>query len=62
YKSLTTHIFDPDDPYIASDAVFGVKGSLLAKFVRVDDAAVAAQQGFKGPFWLVEHDFVLARA
>lgn len=62
YKSLTTHIFDPDDPYIASDAVFGVKSSLLAKFVRVEDPAAAAQQGFQGPFWLVEHDFVLARA
>jgi len=33
FDSLTTHIFDPDDPYIGSDAVFGVKESLLADFV-----------------------------
>lgn len=32
FDTLTTHIFDPDDPYIASDAVFGVKESLMAEF------------------------------
>ena len=30
YDRLTTHIFDPDDPYLDSDAVFGVKESLIA--------------------------------
>lgn len=61
YETLTTHIFDPDDPYINSDAVFGVKESLLAEFRHVDDAARARQLEFKSPFWEVEHDFVLAR-
>jgi catechol 1,2-dioxygenase len=61
YDTLTTHIFDPDDPYINSDAVFGVKESLLADFVRVDDPAAAAELGFEGPFWDVTFDFVLAR-
>jgi protocatechuate 3,4-dioxygenase beta subunit len=61
YDTLTTHIFDPDDPYINSDAVFGVKESLLADFVRVDDPARAAELGFEGPFWDVTFDFVLAR-
>jgi catechol 1,2-dioxygenase len=60
-ETLTTHIFDPDDPYINSDAVFGVKESLLAKFKRVDDPARAKDLEFAGPFWEVEHDFVLAR-
>lgn len=60
YDPLVTHIFDPDDPYIASDAVFGVKESLLADFRRVDDPARAAELGFAGPFWSVEHDFVMA--
>lgn len=41
YETLTTHIFDPDDPYINSDAVFGVKESLLAKFNRAHDPARA---------------------
>ena len=62
FATLTTHIFDPDDPYINSDAVFGVKQSLLAEFKKVDDARRASELGFAGPFWDVEYDFVLARA
>jgi len=58
---LTTHIFDPDDPYIHSDAVFGVKESLLAKFDKVNDPARARSYQFADDFWDVTHDFVLAR-
>ena len=61
FETLTTHIFDPDDPYINSAAVFGVKESLLAEFRKVEDAARARELEFKGWFWEVEHDFVLAR-
>ncbi len=54
FETLVTHIFDPDDPYIASDAVFGVKASLMAKFQpTVTDA---------GTTYHVDHDFVLAPA
>ncbi|MCD2172515.1 intradiol ring-cleavage dioxygenase [Rhizobium sp. C4] len=60
FETLTTHIFDPDDPYINSDAVFGVKESLLAKFDRTTDADRAQAYGFEGEFWDVKHDFVLA--
>lgn len=62
YDTLTTHIFDPDDPYINSDAVFGVKKSLLADFVRVNSADEAERLGFSNPFWTVEHNFVLANS
>ena len=62
FETLVTHIFDPDDPYIRSDAVFGVKESLLAEFKRTDDPERAASLGFASPFWDVEHDFVLARS
>ncbi|PHP66696.1 6-chlorohydroxyquinol-1,2-dioxygenase [Zhengella mangrovi] len=62
FEPLTTHIFDPDDPYIDSDAVFGVKESLLAEFRRVEDAGKAREYDFaRDWFWEVEHDFVLAR-
>ena len=54
YETLITHIFDPDDPYIDSDAVFGVKASLMAKF----QPTVTAE----GTTYHVEHDFVLAPA
>jgi len=60
FDTLTTHIFDPDDAYIASDAVFGVKKSLLADFKKTDDPVRAKQYEFAGPFWEVEHDFVLS--
>lgn len=62
YETLITHIFDPDDPYIHSDAVFGVKESLLAKFDLIDDPAKIAEAGFDGPYYEVVHDFVLAPA
>lgn len=60
FETLTTHIFDPDDPYIESDAVFGVKESLLAEFRKIEEPARAKELGFEGPFFDVEHDFVLA--
>ncbi len=60
FETLVTHIFDPEDDYIHSDAVFGVKESLMAEFVKVDDAASLKQEGAEGPFFKVVHDFVLA--
>lgn len=61
FEPLVTHIFDPEDPYIHSDAVFGVKKSLLADFRLVEDAAAIRKHGFRRPFWQVKHDFVLSR-
>ena len=62
FAPLTTHIFDPDDKYIHSDAVFGVKQSLMAKFDRIDQPQAIADADMTTPFYLVEHDFVLAPA
>ena len=59
YQRLTTHIFDPDDPYIHSDAVFGVKQSLLARFDWQDVAN--PDRGVMVAHWQVAHDFVLAK-
>jgi catechol 1,2-dioxygenase len=61
FDTLVTHIFDPDDPYINSDAVFGVKESLLAAFRPVTDPAAIAAAGFDRAFYDVEFDFVLSR-
>ena len=62
FETLITHIFDPDDPYIHSDAVFGVKESLLAKFDLISDPEQIARAGFDRPYYEVVHDFVLAPA
>ena len=47
YEPVTTHIFDSIDPYLKSDAVFGVKDSLIVDFAEKDGQAAA------------EFDFVL---
>lgn len=60
FERLVTHIFDPDDDYINSDPVFGVKESLMAKFERVEDPERIAAAGADGAFYEVINDFVLA--
>jgi catechol 1,2-dioxygenase len=62
FEPVTTHVFTPDDPYLGSDAVFGVKKSLIGDFVRHDDPARAAEVGLGNPFWTLEADLVLAPA
>jgi hydroxyquinol 1,2-dioxygenase len=37
YETLVTHVFREDDPYLDSDAVFGVRQSLVADWVRQPD-------------------------
>jgi hydroxyquinol 1,2-dioxygenase len=59
FEPVTTHIFVPDDPYIDSDAVFGVKKSLIADFRLLDDPERANAFQVRQPFWEVEFDFIL---
>jgi catechol 1,2-dioxygenase len=59
FEPVTTHIFVEGDPYLDSDAVFGVKDSLIVPFVRRDDPALAAERGLPNPFYTAEYDFVL---
>ena len=37
YQKVVTHTFVGDDPYLASDTVFGVKETLVAPFERVNN-------------------------
>ena len=60
FQPIITHIFTPDCPYLNTDAVFGVKASLIADFRQVDDPAKAKELGFANPFETVHWDFVLA--
>ena len=50
FESVTTHTFVEGDPYLESDAVFGVKRSLIAPFV---------ENGEGDTLWRSEYDFVL---
>jgi hydroxyquinol 1,2-dioxygenase len=48
YETLITHVFRKGGDYLESDAVFGVRESLLADWVKRPDGV-----------WQVEYDFVL---
>jgi hydroxyquinol 1,2-dioxygenase len=62
HEPVTTMLFVEGDRYLDSDAVFGVKGSLVVDFVRHDSTAEAAARGVPAPFYTVDHDFVLPPA
>lgn len=53
FQKLITHTFVGDDPYLPSDAVFGVKTTLTAPFERLENAST---------LWCSPFDFVLAAA
>ncbi len=59
YKPLTTHIFVEGDPYLESDAVFGVKDSLVVDFDWNNSNVDAARFGVEGPFIDVGFEIVL---
>jgi hydroxyquinol 1,2-dioxygenase len=39
YETLITHVFRKDDPYLASDAVFGVRESLVTDWLQLADGS-----------------------
>jgi hydroxyquinol 1,2-dioxygenase len=62
YEPVTTELFVEGDPYINSDAVFGVRDSLVVPFARHDSADEAARWNVSTPFYTVDYDFVLEPA
>ncbi|WIY01003.1 dioxygenase [Amycolatopsis mongoliensis] len=58
-RTVTTHLFVAGTPYLDSDAVFGVKDSLVREFPTVDDPGRAAEAGLPNPFRTVNFDVVL---
>jgi hydroxyquinol 1,2-dioxygenase len=62
FRPLTTHLFVAGDPYLDSDAVFGVKASLVVDFVRHGPGPAPDGSTMSEPFVTVDYDFVLAPA
>ncbi len=62
HQRVTTHLFVAGSRYIDSDAVFGVKESLVRDFALVDDPARAAGYGLPNPFRAVHFDVALLPA
>ena len=59
YEPVTTHLFVEGDKYLESDAVFGVKDSLVEKFVRHEPGVAPDGKRMERPFYTVRHDFGL---
>ncbi|KOV60597.1 dioxygenase [Streptomyces sp. MMG1121] len=60
-RTLTTHLFVDGSAYLDSDAVFGVKESLVRTFAQVDDPARAAGHGLPNPFRHVDFPVTVRR-
>jgi hydroxyquinol 1,2-dioxygenase len=62
FERLITHVFRSDSPYLDSDAVFGVRASLVADWFRHEPGRAPDGSVSSVPFFTVEFDFVLHRA
>lgn len=60
-RALTTEVFFSGDPYLDSDAIFGVRESLVVTVERNQDAALASRYRLTAPFQSVAFDFRLSR-
>ena len=60
-ETLTTQIFLAGDPWIDSDVVGAVKGSLVVGLVKHDDPAGMRKLGLARPYYTLSYDFVLPR-
>ncbi|MDQ0314548.1 dioxygenase family protein [Amorphus orientalis] len=55
YETISTHVFDGNDPDLSDDALFGVRPELIGDFVPVCDPS-------GGRAWALDFTFVMARA
>ena len=62
YQTVTTHLFVADSPYLHSDAVFGMKESLIVKFERHEPGRAPSGETLDVPFYTATYDFRLRRA
>jgi hydroxyquinol 1,2-dioxygenase len=60
YRTLTTHVFDEADRHLDSDAVFGVKSSLITRFERHEPGTAPDGRALDEPYYTMTYDFVLA--
>lgn len=60
YRTLVTHVFDAGSEYLASDAVFAVKPSLVREFVPRPADDPERPDGVTCQWYSVENDLVLA--
>jgi hydroxyquinol 1,2-dioxygenase len=61
YERLITHVFRDGDQYLDSDAVFGVRSSLIATWDRHDPGPAPDGTVSKVPFYTLKFAFILNR-
>ena len=61
YDPLVTHVFTHDDRYLDSDAVFGVKESLIREFPRHPPGKAPDGSDRKTIYSTLDFDFKLAK-
>src|SRR6218665_60157 len=59
YETLVTHVFRDGDPSLDSDAVFGVRSSLVADWVHHEGGPAPDGRMLDTPFSTLDFDFVL---
>ena len=62
YVPVTTHLFAHDSPYLDSDAVFGVRDSLIVTYVKHGPGTAPDGRAMDKVFHTAAYDFVLAKA
>jgi hydroxyquinol 1,2-dioxygenase len=62
HHAITTHLFAAGSPYIDSDAVFGVKESLVTSFSKHAAGTAADGRKLDVPYYTVNYDFRLRPA
>ncbi len=62
FERVVTQLFTEGDEYLDSDAVFGVKESLVVDYVDRGPDETGRGLGIDGPYQAVEYDFVLTPA
>ncbi|HEY4067736.1 MAG TPA: intradiol ring-cleavage dioxygenase [Burkholderiaceae bacterium] len=60
FQPLVTHIFRAEDAYLDSDAVFGVRSSLIGDFIRHEAGSAPDGSVMDTPFYTLEQTFSLA--
>jgi hydroxyquinol 1,2-dioxygenase len=62
YAPLTTHLFASDSPYLDSDAVFGVRDSLIVHYEKHAPGSAPDGRTLDRPWHSVGYDFTLAQS
>jgi catechol 1,2-dioxygenase len=59
YRTIVTELYTDDDPYLGSDAVFGVKPSLVVHYDWIEDPEALRAADRSEQYWDMEYDFIL---